>query len=135
MNPGSGSTSVFSLALSIFVVFNALGFMPIVMALLAHYDTHRQKRIITRECLIALGILLLFGFFGNKVLEVIGVPAAIVTVAGGVLLFLISLTMIFPPALPIQKGCPTTSPSSFRSPCRVWPDRHRLPPWSCLQTR
>jgi multiple antibiotic resistance protein len=110
MHPESGPTSIFSLALSIFIVFNALGFMPIVMALLSHYDTSRQKKIITRECLIALGILLLFCFFGNKVLDVIGVPAAIVTVAGGVLLFLISLTMIFPPSPSDTKGLPRHEP-------------------------
>jgi multiple antibiotic resistance protein len=93
---GGTDMSVFSLALSIFVVFNALGFMPVIMALLAHYNTHMQKKIILRECLFALGILLLFSFFGIKVLNVIGVPQPVMSVAGGVLLFLISLTMIFP---------------------------------------
>ncbi len=90
MHPGNETASVFSIALSIFVVFNALSFMPLMMALLAHYDAARQKKIIVRECLIALGILLLFTFFGTKVLEVIGIPHPIMNVAGGVLLFLIS---------------------------------------------
>ncbi len=110
MHPGNETASVFSIALSIFVVFNALSFMPLMMALLAHYDAARQKKIIVRECLIALGILLLFTFFGTKVLEVIGIPHPIMNVAGGVLLFLISLTMIFPPNPSDTKGLPRHEP-------------------------
>jgi multiple antibiotic resistance protein len=44
----------------------------------------------------ALIILLLFTFFGDGILRILGITRPIIAIAGGVLLFLISLTMIFP---------------------------------------
>ncbi|MFS8563704.1 MAG: MarC family protein [Rhabdochlamydiaceae bacterium] len=75
---------------------NSLGNIPIFVGMLGEYPVKRQRRIILRELLIALGILILFTFFGRQFLGMLGISHGTIGIAGGTLLFLISLTMIFP---------------------------------------
>jgi multiple antibiotic resistance protein len=89
-------TSFGAITAAIFFVLNATGQIPLFLGLLSRFDQKRQIIIITRELVIALMILLLFTFFGDFILHVLGISRAIIAIAGGVLLFLISLTMIFP---------------------------------------
>ncbi|HEX2582626.1 MAG TPA: MarC family protein [Chlamydiales bacterium] len=85
-----------TVAFTIFFVLNATGQIPLFLALLTRFDHKRQLKIITRELIIALVILLMFTFFGDWILKVLGISRATIAIAGGILLFLISLTMIFP---------------------------------------
>lgn len=85
-----------SIATSLFFILNATGLIPLFLGLLARFDQKRQLMIITRELVVALAVLLLFTFFGDWILQILGISRSIISVAGGVLLFLISLTMIFP---------------------------------------
>lgn len=85
-----------TIAAAIFFVLNATGQIPLFLAMLAQFDHARQMKIIVRELFIALLILLLFTFCGDSVLVVLGISQPIIAVAGGILLFLISLSMIFP---------------------------------------
>ncbi|HEY4255525.1 MAG TPA: MarC family protein [Chlamydiales bacterium] len=85
-----------TIAFTIFFVLNATGQIPLFLAMLGRFDQKRQLRIITRELCVALLILLLFTFFGDWILKVLGISQAVIAAAGGILLFLISLTMIFP---------------------------------------
>lgn len=90
-NPG-----FLTIATAIFFVLNATGQIPLFLALLARFDQKRQLKIITRELVIALAILFLFTFFGDAILRILGISRSIIAIAGGILLFLISLTMVFP---------------------------------------
>jgi multiple antibiotic resistance protein len=92
----STEISFFSIIAAIFLVLNAIGQIPLFLGLLARFDQKRQLKIITREMIFALVILLLFTFAGDKVLGVLGISRPIIGVAGGALLFIISLSMIFP---------------------------------------
>lgn len=85
-----------SITSAIFFVLNATGQIPLFLAMLGRYEQKRQMKIITRELVVALVILLLFTFFGNWILEILGISQAVIAAAGGILLFLISLSMIFP---------------------------------------
>jgi multiple antibiotic resistance protein len=91
-------TGFFTIATSIFFVINATGQIPLFLALLSRFDQRKQVRIILRELSVALLILLAFTFFGDNILDLIGITRPILSISGGVLLFLISLTMIFPKA-------------------------------------
>lgn len=86
----------FTISAAIFFVLNATGQIPLFLAMLARFSHQRQLRIITREMIVALVVLLLFTFFGDVILKVLGISRPIIAIAGGILLFLISLTMIFP---------------------------------------
>lgn len=94
----SPEASFSTMIASIFFVLNATGQIPLFLAMLARFDHKRQLQIITREMIFALLIIFLFTFFGDDVLEVLGISRPIIAIAGGILLFLISLTMIFPKA-------------------------------------
>ena len=86
----------FAIVAAIFFILNATGQIPLFLAMLARFDQRRQLKIITRELTVALAILLLFTFFGDAILRILGIARPIIAIAGGVLLFLISLTMVFP---------------------------------------
>lgn len=88
--------SFVTITFAIFFVLNATGQIPLFLAMLGRFDQKRQLRIITRELIAALVILLLFTFFGDWILKVLGISQPVIAVSGGILLFLISLTMIFP---------------------------------------
>ena len=87
--------SMWSAGITLFLVLDPFGNGLIVMALLAELPTTRQRWIIVRENLIALGILLVFLLFGPTLLAAIGVRGPALGVAGGVVLFLIGLRMTF----------------------------------------
>lgn len=74
-----------------------IGNIPIYISVLKEIDPKRQKKIILRELLIALGIIIGFKFLGQGLLNLIGISKDTVSMAGGIILFLISLRMIFPP--------------------------------------
>jgi len=88
--------SYFAMVFSLFFVMNALGSIPLFVSLLSKFDVKRQRKIIVRELLIALFILMLFNFFGDQVLKTLGISQPVIGVAGGTLLFIIALGMIFP---------------------------------------
>jgi len=88
--------TIFEIASSLFFVLNSLGNIPIFIGLLGRFDLKRQRKIILRELLFALVLLLLFNFFGNEILRVLHIDQPVISVAGGILLFIIALSMIFP---------------------------------------
>src|SRR5579871_6150658 len=87
---------IFAMAFSLFFVLNSLGNVPLFVGLLTKFEVRRQRQIIFRELLIALFILLLFNFFGDDILRLLGISQPVLGVAGGTLLFIIALGMIFP---------------------------------------
>ena len=102
--------SFFASVVSLFFVFNSIGQVPVFIAILAPYDHARQKRIIVRELLIALAIILLFIFFGSDILRLLGITESIIGIVGGLLLVIIALQMIFPPPGSETQGLPRHEP-------------------------
>ncbi len=87
---------ILSISFTLFLLMDSLGNVPIFIAILKKFDANTQKKIIRRELLIALGIILSFHFFGKFLLDLIQVKQETILIAGGIILFLISLQMIFP---------------------------------------
>ncbi len=81
---------------SLFLVINAIGNIPLFISLLARYDPKTQRKIIIRELIFALILLLLFNYFGDRILNLLQITSPIIGVAGGILLFITALGMIFP---------------------------------------
>ncbi len=88
--------SFISITLSLFLVLNSIGCIPFFIGLLSRFPPKRQRRIVFREMSIAFVILLVFTFFGEDLLHLLGISQAIIGMAGGLLLFIIALGMIFP---------------------------------------
>ncbi|MCB1108679.1 MAG: NAAT family transporter [Chlamydiia bacterium] len=82
--------------ISLFFVLNSIGNIPLFLAILAPFPLKRQRIIILREFLFAFIILLIFNFFGQHALDLIGIQPPIIGIAGGAVLFLIAVMMIFP---------------------------------------
>ncbi|MBS3904848.1 MAG: MarC family protein [Simkania sp.] len=89
-------SSFSAIAISLFLVLNSIGCIPFFIGLLSNSTPKRQRQIVLREMLIALSILLVFTFFGNEILSLLGISEAIIGIGGGLLLFIIALGMIFP---------------------------------------
>ncbi len=85
-------------AIALFLIYNVLGQLPMFIAILAPFSHKRQKYILFREMIIGLFILFLFGFFGKNILYVLGINQSVIGISGGILLFILSITMIFPKA-------------------------------------
>jgi MarC family membrane protein len=75
------------------LVMDPIGNIPLFISVLRPVEPARRARVILRECAIAL--LLAFVFFGRAILGVLGLSDSSLTIAGGVILFLIALRMIF----------------------------------------
>lgn len=91
--------SLFSLVLTLFLIANPIGNSPAIIALIKDFDFARQKRIMLRESLIALCLAIFFQYLGEMFLGHLHIENYSVTIAGGVLLLIVALKMIFTPAL------------------------------------
>ncbi|HPW31845.1 MAG TPA: YhgN family NAAT transporter [Arenimonas sp.] len=85
-----------SAALLLFLILDPLGNIPVFLSLLKPLPPKRQRIVLIRELLIALGVLFLFLWAGRYVLEAMHLRQESVSIAGGIVLFLIGLKMIFP---------------------------------------
>lgn len=90
--------SILSAAVILILVMDPVGNAPIFKAVLGSLPAERRLRIIVRELLIALAILALFLFFGPFILTAMKLTPPALGIAGGVVLFLVAIRMIFPGA-------------------------------------
>ena len=77
------------------LVMDPVGNIPIFVSLLSEVKPERRNRIIVRECAIAYAILVLFVVSGRFLLDLLGLSESSLNIAGGVILFLIAVRMIF----------------------------------------
>ena len=87
--------SIFKLSFTFFLLMDSVGNIPLYISLLSRLEQRRQLYVIFREMLIALFIIILFYFLGDGLLDLLGVNQDAVQIAGGIILFLIALKMIF----------------------------------------
>jgi len=85
-------------AVTLFFIMDPLGNVPVFNAVLSSFDARKRTIIVARELVLALLILLGFLFAGNAILSFLGLSQSSLNIAGGILLFIISLRMIFPKA-------------------------------------
>ena len=87
---------ILAVAVTLFFVMDPLGNIPVFNAILKDYSPRRRTRIIARKLVFALIILVLFLFTGNRILGFLGLSQPSLNLAGGILLFLIALRMLYP---------------------------------------
>lgn len=85
-------STVFTLTL----VMDPLGNIPLFMSSLKNVPEKRRRKVIARELLIALGIMVFFLLFGKYLVSALSLDLTAMAVAGGIVLFLIAMQMIFP---------------------------------------
>lgn len=89
--------SLFSVTVIFLILLDPLGNVPVFLALLKNMRHERQVKVIIRECIFAFGILVVFLFFGKYIMRELQITSSALGIAGGVILFLVALKMIFPP--------------------------------------
>ena len=87
--------TLFSATVLLFLVIDPFGNIPLFLAILKNVDFRKHKKIIVREMLIALVVLILFLFTGRYILRFLDISEPSLSMAGGIILFMIALKMIF----------------------------------------
>ena len=84
-----------SALMTFFVIIDPPGCAPIFASLTQGAPAPHRRTMAIRSVLIAAAILVFFGLFGEDLLRALGVSLAAFRIAGGIMLFLIALEMVF----------------------------------------
>lgn len=87
---------IWSAAITLFLIMDPLGNLPVFMSVLKSIEPKRRRIVLARELIFSLIIMLIFLYSGQAVLSFLSVKQETVSIAGGIILFLIALKMIFP---------------------------------------
>jgi len=102
--------TIVSAALLLFLILDPLGNIPVFLSLLRGIPPQRQRLVLARELLIALAVLMLFLWCGKYALDLMHLRQESVSIAGGIVLFLIGIRMIFPPPEGLMGEIPVGEP-------------------------
>ena len=89
------NSELVSATILLILVLDPIGNVPLVVGALHATPPERHMRIVLRECLIAYVVLLVFLFAGHAFLTLMRLTETSLSIAGGVILFLIALRMVF----------------------------------------
>ncbi|MHB8462376.1 MAG: MarC family protein [Vulcanimicrobiaceae bacterium] len=78
-----------------FTIIDPIGMMPFVVTTTQRFDPKRRARICNEAVLVAGIVIILMGVVGPTILSYLGITLPAFTIAGGILLFLISIDMLF----------------------------------------
>ena len=93
-----------SIAVLLFLIMDPFGNLVVLNSLLADIPSSKRRRIILREAVIATVILLAAAFLGGGLLNLLGLQEYSLRLAGGIVLFLIALGMLFPSRRVIEES-------------------------------
>ena len=79
----------------LFAVIDPIGTIPVFIGSTRGFSIHERKRVARNAVLYAAGVLVFFIAVGEIILSAINIPLSSFQVAGGIILFLFALTMIF----------------------------------------
>jgi multiple antibiotic resistance protein len=83
------------------IIMDPIGNVPVFLSILKNIPLERRKKIIIRELIIAFAILLFFMFVGRFLLQLLQIEQSSLGIAGGIILFIIAIRMIFPGTKPM----------------------------------
>lgn len=91
---------LFSAVVTLFLIMDPIGNIPLFLSILKPVAPERRRRVLLREVVLAYVVLLVFLGLGNYLLRFLGLEQETISIAGGIVLFLIAIKMIFP----VDKG-------------------------------
>jgi len=89
---------IFFNAITLLLIMDPLGNIPPFLSALKGVEPERRRKVLLREIMIAYVVLLAFLFAGRYVLLLLSLQEETISIAGGIVLFLIALRMVFPSA-------------------------------------
>jgi multiple antibiotic resistance protein len=78
-----------------FTIIDPVGMIPLALAVTAGASARTRAAIVDRAVIIAAAIILVMALVGRPLLEYLGITLPAFTIAGGILLFLIAIDMLF----------------------------------------
>jgi len=78
----------------LFIVMDPIGNLPVIISVSEDMDVHERRRLVLMATATATAIGLAFLFFGKFILEVLGISIGSFAIAGGAVLFILSLNYI-----------------------------------------
>ena len=87
---------IFFNAITLLLIMDPLGNIPPFLSALKKVEGDRRRKVLLREILIAYVVLLAFLLAGKYVLRLLSLQEETISIAGGIVLFLIALRMVFP---------------------------------------
>jgi multiple antibiotic resistance protein len=87
---------IFFNAITLLLIMDPLGNIPPFLSALKKVEPDRRRKVLLREILIAYIVLLAFLFAGKYLLRLLSLQEETISIAGGIVLFLIALRMVFP---------------------------------------
>lgn len=88
--------NILSVSVTLFLIMDPFGNIPVFLPILRRVPPERRRAVIVRELLLALAVIVAFIFGGRYVMSFLGLKEEAVSIAGGIILFLIALRMVFP---------------------------------------
>lgn len=79
----------------LFIIMDSLGNVPLFLSVLKPFEPAHQRKIIMREMLIALAVMIFFLFFGRAFFALLKINQCTLQIAGGIILFMIAIKMVF----------------------------------------
>lgn len=103
-------------AITLLLIMDPLGNIPPFLSCLKHVQPDRRRKVLVREILFAYMVLLVFLFLGRYLLRVLSLQEETISIAGGIVLFLIALRMVFPTD---HRGTETLAGEPFLVPLAI----------------
>lgn len=102
--------SFISATILLFLVMDPFGNVPIFLCVLRDMPAEKRQKVIIREMFIALAVLIVFLTTGPFLLEILQISEASLQIAGGIILFMIAIKMIFGEPEYLFRGTSTEEP-------------------------
>jgi MarC family membrane protein len=96
--------TIITAAVLIFMVMDPFGNIPFFVCILQDVPRERRLHVLVRELFIALLVLFVFLFVGPSFMKALQISEASLRIAGGIILFLIAIKMVFGQAAEFMKG-------------------------------
>lgn len=102
--------ALLQLTVVLFLIMDPIGNIPSFRTLLKSIPKTKQKHIIIREMLIALGTMLVFNFLGEMIFSILNVSETALRLTSGAILFLVAIKILFPSVDSLRANLPAGEP-------------------------
>ncbi len=102
--------SFLTLTLILFLIIDPVGNIASYLSLTKNLENNRRWKFLTKEMLIALGLMIVFNYLGEVIFDVLKVSEVSVKISAGLILFLFALQVLFPTLNSIRQNLPKGEP-------------------------
>jgi multiple antibiotic resistance protein len=78
-----------------FTIIDPIGMIPMTLGSTSRMSPQRRNQVIDQAVIVAAGVIVFMGVVGRLILDYLGITLPAFTIAGGILLFLIAIDMLF----------------------------------------